>query len=283
MQPLKDFESKFSQLHDEEKQHAVATGKDLYLYASVIYKRPQSDDCLWKLGGGVNSYFRERFRSVATQAGIAVGCPRSKDSAGFWLNRLYRHLRENGETPESVSRIGRLYEIDNGHRHYLDSPESNTEYLLAATENAGVLLRVCAASANFCSRLEEQAPEQSEPSATQTHRLQKGGKHKNKSRNERQTVARKPALVVKTIAKLRKELGILQPQMYNESSYTKLQQKNPQYLAFKIANRYGEVRSWLERMQERRLGGLAQEIAALHHNVQKNTAKKYWSHRTKAS
>jgi hypothetical protein len=75
---------------------------------------------------------------------------------------------------------------------------------------------------------------------------QNRGERKKKSKSERQTAPPKPFLVVKTIRKLLKELAILQPQMHNESSYTKLQRKYSQYLAFKIANEHVSTGGWTQ-------------------------------------
>jgi hypothetical protein len=284
------FQSKFEHLTNEEKQliRARKLYKDSYLDAHCVYrehteifreKRKPGEGrfCLlkapetgqWKLSSSVSENFREKFCALAARAAKTLGCLKGTEPVDFWLDRLYRYLLNNRSDQVLAVLDDENLEGDVTHRGVIHRGES------------GVIPRVCEASATFCSWLERQAFDQSERSGAR--RVQKSGERKNKSRGERQTVAPKPALVVKTIAKLQKELEILRPQMNNESSYTKLQRKYPKYLVFKIANRHENVSSWLERMQERRLRGLAQEIAAIYHNVQKTTARKYWSHRRKRS
>jgi hypothetical protein len=92
---------------------------------------------LWDYSDGVSENFQARFRVLAARAGLALGCPNGADAEDFWLRRLY-----------------------------LDLVENNSDQLFAASKEGGMILRVCVASATFCSRLERQALEQSHPGST---------------------------------------------------------------------------------------------------------------------
>jgi len=145
-----DLHSKFVQLANEERQlvqqFVEATGRkdDPYLYA---YRTPESDR--WKFGGGIGEDLRERVRTLAAHAAVALGYQNGMNADGFWLHRLYHYLRDKNSK--------RLFE-----RHILEP-----------SEEAGAIRRVCKASAAFCSRLERQAIESS---ATIPERDSKHGK-----------------------------------------------------------------------------------------------------------
>lgn len=148
-----DFHCKFMQLASEEEQAIKLAVKanpyvwrDQYLRAYCDYKelperwkkeKPERGVLcspahgLWIVSDGVDENFQARFRALAARAGIALGPPEGTQTEGYWLDQLYRNLRENG-----------------------------SKELFAASEEDGVILRVCVASATFCSRLERSALEQ---------------------------------------------------------------------------------------------------------------------------
>ena len=135
-----DFRSKFTELADTEQQlvqqYVEATGRkdEPYLYA---YRTPESGR--WKSGGGVGEDLREQFHTLAARAGIALRSPKGTAPEEFWLHRLYHYLRQ--------IRSKHLFE----------------QHVLEPSQEGGGIRRVCQNSATFCSRLERQAPEQSEP------------------------------------------------------------------------------------------------------------------------
>ena len=156
----RDFHEKFQALAGEEQGRAVPItqgrmlqGMDRVLRAHGDYrKHPEGWEkgkpeqgliCLlhtpphgvWNLSDGVSENFRARLRALAARAGVALGSPKDAISEDFWLNQLYLDLREN-----------------------------NSELLFAASEESGMIVSVCVASATFCSQLERKAFEQSEPS-----------------------------------------------------------------------------------------------------------------------
>jgi hypothetical protein len=83
---------------------------------------------LWFLSNGISENFKERVRTVATLAGIALGCPKGTNAEHFWFHRLYSDLLMN-----------------------------KSDQLSAASEKGGIIKRVCVASATFCARLEQEA------------------------------------------------------------------------------------------------------------------------------
>jgi ribosome-binding protein aMBF1 (putative translation factor) len=93
----------------------------------------------WTYGtGAVSENFRERVRLCVVEAGRSLpDYLKGTSSEDFWLHRLY-----------------------------LDLLESNSDLLFASSEEGGMILSVCVASATFCSRLERKALEQSEPGRT---------------------------------------------------------------------------------------------------------------------
>ena len=146
----KDFYAEFSQLASEEAHIVRARMKDDYLYASCTYKRDdvvlhergrpaQGPFCLlnmpscgiWHVSSGVSENFQERFRTLASRAGVVLECPEGTVPEDFWLHSLFHDLLEN--------RSDLLF--------------------AAAKEEGGMIRRVCEASATFCARLERKALE----------------------------------------------------------------------------------------------------------------------------
>jgi hypothetical protein len=144
------FHEGFMQLAREEEQIERAAPRDRFLRAYCTYKEhpevweigkpEQGCFCLlhtptcgvWTLGDGVSENFQERFRVLAARAGVTLGSPKDADPEDFWLHRLFLDLREN-----------------------------NSKQLFAASEEGGMIRRVCVASATFCARLERKVLKES--------------------------------------------------------------------------------------------------------------------------
>jgi hypothetical protein len=140
------FQREFQVLANEEEQIERAKPKDRLLRAFCSYrehpevwergKPEQGLFCLldtpphgiWTVSDGVNENFQARFRALAARAGRAVGAPSDSDPEDLWLHHLWLDLRE-----------------------------AYSDQLFAASKEGGVILRLCVASATFCSRLEKKA------------------------------------------------------------------------------------------------------------------------------
>lgn len=142
-----EFHNRFMQIANEEERIERAAPKDRLLRAYCDYKehpeiflekgKPEQgrfcllkapETGLWMLSDGVNENFQERFRTLAARAGVTLGSPKGTDPEDFWLHRLYLDLREN-----------------------------NSDQLFAASNEGGVILRICEASATYCARVERKA------------------------------------------------------------------------------------------------------------------------------
>ena len=155
----RDFHEKFRALAGEEQGRAVPVtkgrvlqGMDLLRAYGNLRRHPEGWERgkpeqgqisllhtpphgVWQLSDGVSENLQARFRTLAARAGVALGSSKDASPEDFWLHQLYLDLREN-----------------------------NSELLFAASEEGGMIVSVCVASATFCSQLERQAFEQSEPS-----------------------------------------------------------------------------------------------------------------------
>jgi len=86
----------------------------------------------------------------------------------------------------------------------------------------------------------------------------------------------------KFVEKVLNELKTIHPQMHNESCFEQVAANHSEFSIFKIARTDGDVKRWIENIQERRdLVKLAQEIAARHFKKSKDTLATDWSHRNK--
>jgi hypothetical protein len=160
----RDFHDRFMLLAREEEQVERAASKDRLLRAYCDYKKHpeiwaekgkpgQGSFCLlkapetglWIVSDGVSENFQARFRALAARAGVALGCAKDTEAEDSWLHRLYLDLLEN-----------------------------NSDQLFAASREGGVILRVCVASATFCSRLERKALQDSEPGSRPEQRNSDG-------------------------------------------------------------------------------------------------------------
>jgi len=86
---------------------------------------------MWNYSDGVSENFLERARLCVAEAGrVLTDFPKDADAEDFWLHRLWLDLRE-----------------------------TNSEQLFAASEEGGMIVSLCVASATFCARLERKALE----------------------------------------------------------------------------------------------------------------------------
>ncbi len=82
----------------------------------------------WELSKSIHENFRERFEVEATRAGIALGSNLTGELLALWLHHVFSDLLQH-----------------------------KSKLLFAATEEGGVIVRVCEASALYCARLEKKA------------------------------------------------------------------------------------------------------------------------------
>jgi hypothetical protein len=129
--------------HTESKDHSLRAQCNYQEHPEVIErgKPEQGFFCLlhkpefglWLLSEGPNENFQARLQALSTRAGVALGSPKGADALDFWLHRLFLDLREN-----------------------------NSDELFAVSDEGGMIVHVCAASATFCYRLEKKALESSQ-------------------------------------------------------------------------------------------------------------------------
>jgi hypothetical protein len=119
---------RFRALADEELTLAPQNSGDRWLRAYVDYRDKTKACGEWNLSQSIHENFHERFEVEATRAGIALGTGQMGEPLTLWLDHLFSDLL----------------------RH-------KSKLLFAATEESGVIMRVCEASAICCARLEKQA------------------------------------------------------------------------------------------------------------------------------
>lgn len=214
---------------------------------------------LWTLSGGLSVDLLERFRTLAARAGLALGARKDEDPEGLWLHELLSFVREyypDFITPKIAAPSDPLWNVDEIHR-------------------------VCEASATLCSRLEKQSLEQTETETPQSTVAQNSAKAQssNTMLYQNDTQSQRRARVVEEIVN---QLKTVKPQMHNEAHYDPLRQQYPDYLIFKIAEKYTEVKTWIENVQDRRdVVKLAEEIAARYFGKKASTIHTDRSHRNK--
>ena len=118
----------FMTLADEELTLAPQNSGDRWLRARVDYKDRTKTCGEWNLSDSIHENFRERFEVEATRAGIALGSHLTGEPLTLWLHHMFSDLLQH-----------------------------KSRLLLAATAEAGTIVRVCEASAIYCARLEKQA------------------------------------------------------------------------------------------------------------------------------
>jgi hypothetical protein len=118
----------FRALAEEELRLAPHNAGDRWLHAHVDYTDRTIECGLWHVSDGVNESFHERFEVEATRAAIALRSTVLGKPGDVWLHHVFLDLL--------------------GHQSKL---------LFAATNEGGIVLRVCEASAIYCARLEKQA------------------------------------------------------------------------------------------------------------------------------
>jgi hypothetical protein len=258
-----DFYTEFSNLAKEEG-HNTRTQDD-YLTASCTYKRgavvwhergkPEQGlhsllkmpECgIWRVSSGVSENFQERFRTLATRAGLSLGCPEGSDPEDFWLHSLFQDLLENG-----------------------------SKYLFAAKRDEGGMIRnVCEASAAFCARLERKAVQKQgvrshQNSGSTARKL--AIPQKNKAD---QNGLRRARLVSKLIIELNTLRALMQ---VPDDDFPNLSKQNPNYQVFKICKKHPSASKWVKLLPDRRsINSLAYEIAAIEFGRSAATIQTAW-------
>jgi hypothetical protein len=124
----RNLHDRFNALADEERTLAPQGSGDRWLRAYVDYKDEARAPGRWDLSSSIHENFRERFEVEATRAGIALGSHLTGEPLAIWLHHVFSDLL----------------------RH-------ESKLLFSATNEGGVIVRVCEASALYCVRLEKQA------------------------------------------------------------------------------------------------------------------------------
>ena len=124
----RNLHDRFKALAEEELTLAPQSSGDRWLCAYVDSKDTRKTCGQWHLSNSIHESFRERFEVEATRAGIALDSHRKGKPLTLWLHRLYSDLLQH-----------------------------KSKMLFSASEECGVILRVCEASALYCARLEKQA------------------------------------------------------------------------------------------------------------------------------
>jgi hypothetical protein len=124
----RSLHDRFTALANEELTLAPQNSGDRWLRAYVDYKDRKKACGQWNLSDSFHESFRERFEVEATRAGIALGSHLTGEPLTLWLHHLFSDLLQH-----------------------------KSKLLFAATEEGGVIVRVCEASAIYCARLEKQA------------------------------------------------------------------------------------------------------------------------------
>jgi hypothetical protein len=123
----RSFHDRFKALAEEEITLAPQNSGDRWLRAYVDYKDRTKTFGEWNLSESIHENFRERFEVEATRAGIVLGSDLTGEPLTLWLHNLFFDLLQH-----------------------------KSKLLFAATEEGGVIVRVCEASAIYCARLEKQ-------------------------------------------------------------------------------------------------------------------------------
>jgi hypothetical protein len=144
----------FKQLADEETRIIRATKKERLL-ADCDFDSSATFEQTTKLElrKGPDEHLRVRLESLATKAGIALGCAENGVPLKFWLFKLFLYLSETKShhlfAPPHHGRIG-----DNPHSDLLKPHAGET-----VSRAGGTITNVYEASASFCFWLEKQALE----------------------------------------------------------------------------------------------------------------------------
>lgn len=123
-----NLHDRFEALAVEERTLAPQNSGDRWLRAYVDYTNKMNECGQWNLSASIHENFRERFEVEATRAGIALGSSLTAEPLTLWLHRLFRDLLHH-----------------------------KSKFLFASSEEGGIIVRVCEASALYCARLEKQA------------------------------------------------------------------------------------------------------------------------------
>lgn len=138
----RNFHDDFERLATDEKgaPHLIACGSYQMSYVGradhAFLKIPEGGG--WAIANGVSDDFRERFQTLATRAGVALGSPQA--ALPYWFDQL---------------------------RLYLTKNKSN--FLITSKKGEGYIIeRACEACATFCSWLEGRAFETRTPLSAET-------------------------------------------------------------------------------------------------------------------
>jgi hypothetical protein len=253
---------------------------------------------------GISENFFERVRLCVAQAGRALSdYPKGTDLEDYWLHRLYLDLRENDSdllfcaskkggmilsicvaSATFCSRLERqaLAHSQAGGNAGDDRLRTNAKQTESSpAQNSGKTVQAEASvEAGIRALKAENAAKLPEPGTTA-----QGAKRKTAIRNRTKTTPPQQAPArtkrrARSVARLLRELRAVKPRIHNEKHYAQVAREHSNYLLFRIARKDGDVKQWIENVQDRRgLVGLAQEIAARHHRVSLATIKTDWSHR----
>jgi hypothetical protein len=124
----RSLHDRFKALADEELTLAPQNSGDRWLRAYVDYRDTTIECGEWHLSSSIHENFRERFEVEATRAGIALGSHLTREPLTLWLHLVFSDLLQH-----------------------------KSKLLFSATEEGGVIVRVCEASALYCARLEKQS------------------------------------------------------------------------------------------------------------------------------
>ena len=124
----RSLHDRFKALANEELTLAPQSSGDRWLGAYVDYKDKAKTSGRWNLGNNNHESFRERFEVEATREGIALGSHLTGEPFSIWLHHVFSDLLQH-----------------------------QSKLVFSATEESGVIVRVCEASALYCARLEKQA------------------------------------------------------------------------------------------------------------------------------
>jgi hypothetical protein len=124
----RSLHDRFKALADEELTLAPQNSGDRWLRAYVDYKDGTRAVGQWHLSDSIHEDFRERFELEATRAGIALVSHLTGEPLTLWLHQVFSDLLQH-----------------------------KSKYLFGATEEGGIITRVCEASAIYCARLEKHA------------------------------------------------------------------------------------------------------------------------------
>jgi hypothetical protein len=131
MNPWKQLGDQFKALMEEEDRlaHERISGERCYAYVAC----GQSGESSYWVEGIAAERLQARFELVATEAGIALGCPPGTSPQTYWLNRLFLDLSANDSNFSRMyganGVIERLFEASNMYCTRLDRRELEKTFI----------------------------------------------------------------------------------------------------------------------------------------------------------